>query len=293
MWEYICPACRKEVKRNSHDCPHCGERFPLTIRVPPRFLKDSKKLEAYVHKHIFPRVSEFERNYLTKYFTVLFSDGQVGSTQETAHDFSAWTGTTVAGDGAISVAAENPHHGDDSFKIVAPNTDQYHTAYASKTLTAQAQMNARAYVRTTAFNNLKFSGGFYIVGGTYVRLQVNFWQTSGVKQWNILYRNTTSSYIEYVNDANLAVDTYFCLELEVIAGASGSYRVLVDGVEIWSKTAQNMSTDQPNQIRLGIIDSVNRVVTFNGDCVVVADAYIGPEAAAGQQLFTLINQEDY
>jgi DNA-directed RNA polymerase subunit RPC12/RpoP len=50
MWDYLCPKCKKEVKKNSHRCPHCGERFPLAVRVPPIFLKDPKSLEEYVHK---------------------------------------------------------------------------------------------------------------------------------------------------------------------------------------------------------------------------------------------------
>src|SRR3989337_2094782 len=101
MWEYICPKCRKGVKQSAHQCTHCSEKFPLAIRVPPSFLKDPEKLEAYVHKHIFPRVSEFERNYLTKYFTVIFSDGFESG------DFSAWTGTV----GGPTVSNVQAHHG--------------------------------------------------------------------------------------------------------------------------------------------------------------------------------------
>jgi hypothetical protein len=68
MWEYICPKCRKTVKANSHHCPHCGERFPQAIRIPPTILKDAKKLEDYVRKNVFPRISKFQRNCLARCF---------------------------------------------------------------------------------------------------------------------------------------------------------------------------------------------------------------------------------
>ena len=68
MWEYICPKCRKTVKANSHHCPHCGERFPQAIRIPPTMLKDVKKLEYYVRRDVMPRISKFQRNCLARCF---------------------------------------------------------------------------------------------------------------------------------------------------------------------------------------------------------------------------------
>src|SRR3989337_3644689 len=109
MWEYICPKCRKGVKQSAHQCTHCSEKFPLAIRVPPSFLKDPKKLEAYVHKHIFPRVSEFERNYLTKFFTEYFNNGFEEG------DFSAWTSVNDSG-GRLSVQGTTVHHGSYAMK---------------------------------------------------------------------------------------------------------------------------------------------------------------------------------
>jgi hypothetical protein len=70
MWDYICPKCRREVKRKSRKCPYCGENYGIPLRVPPQVLKDPKTLEDYVHKHIFPKISASERKYLTQFFTV-------------------------------------------------------------------------------------------------------------------------------------------------------------------------------------------------------------------------------
>src|SRR3990172_7268216 len=93
FWDYLCPACKKEVPKNSHECPHCGEKYPFAVRVPPHILKNSdtregmKALEKYVHKEVFPRISAFERNYLTQFFTEYFNNGFEEG------DFSAWTST--------------------------------------------------------------------------------------------------------------------------------------------------------------------------------------------------------
>ena len=75
--DYICPKCRKEVKQKSHKCPFCGENYGLPLRVPPKVLKDPKALEDYVHKHIFTKISASQREYLTQFFTTIFSDGNI------------------------------------------------------------------------------------------------------------------------------------------------------------------------------------------------------------------------
>jgi len=147
MWEYICPACRKEVKKNSHRCPHCGERFPLAIRVPPSFLKNPKKLEAHVHKYIFPKVSPFHRAYLTQFFTEIFSDGFESG------DFSAWTGTAKSSGETCEVESADPHHGTYNAKFYSDGGwNQY--AYCYKDITGQTIIYARTYFKeTTAFPN--------------------------------------------------------------------------------------------------------------------------------------------
>jgi hypothetical protein len=69
--------------------------------------------------------------------TTIFSDGQVGSTQETAHDFSAWTGT----EGSPSVSTDYAHHGTYGFKGSSS------LSYAYKNFAAQTTCYLRFYVR--------------------------------------------------------------------------------------------------------------------------------------------------
>lgn len=125
LWDHICPKCKKEVKKSSRTCPHCHEHFDFPLRIPPKMLKDKKALGKYVHEKIFPRVSAQQREYLTRFFTVIFSDGEVGSRQETAHDLSAWDGTFSSGTGTSppAVVVGDAYEGEDSFQFIIDETD--------------------------------------------------------------------------------------------------------------------------------------------------------------------------
>ena len=67
--------------------------------------------------------------------TTLFQDGQVGSTQETAHDFSAWTTTF----GFPTVTAAYPYEGADSFHAAGIGS-----VVAKKTIAASAIVSVNA-----------------------------------------------------------------------------------------------------------------------------------------------------
>ncbi len=108
LFDYICPCCKKEVEKNSRECPYCGEQYGSPVRVPPRLLKDPKALEDHVHKHVFPRISKAQRDYLAQYFTTIFAHGfeggDFGEDPETGY---SWTGT-----GGSATIVESPvHHG--------------------------------------------------------------------------------------------------------------------------------------------------------------------------------------
>jgi len=273
MWEYICPKCRKEVKKNSHECPSCGEKYPLAIRVPPSFLKDPKKLEAYVHKHVFPRVSEFERNYLTKYFTTIFSDGFESG------DFSAWTATS----GTPTVSTNWAHHGIYSCQINAAGED------VSKTFTAANTVYMRVYIKVTSCS---LTSGQY---ATFLFVQ-NAAADQGIMAQ--LYHNGSNIVFSlrsyYTPDARwntaivLTLDQIYCIELKYVKDSSAS--LYLDNIEEVTSGTTTFAW-QIDRVRVGW--NQTGATTFYVDCVVVADAYIGPEAAGGMQLFTLLNEMGY
>ena len=78
---HICPKCKNIVKRKTHECSYCGEKYPFAVKVPLYLLKDIKNgiateaLHYYVHTYIFPHLSEIERLYLTQYFTIVLVQG--------------------------------------------------------------------------------------------------------------------------------------------------------------------------------------------------------------------------
>ena len=259
IFECICPKCRKGVKQSARQCPHCGEKYPLALRVPPTFLKDPKKLEAYVHEHIFPRISEFERNYLTKYFTVLFSDGFESG------DFSAWTGT----DNAPIVQSTIKHHGTYAMKIDAAGE------FAYKLLdTAKNNLFMRMYWQadaTPANGNQTGMLSFYESDAVTERLQVRVWNNGGTITWILAISGTSYTYTSGSCNPN----QWYCIEAEYDS-VSDVHNLWLDGVNVISQVDTETGT-----VQYVIADSA---IGFFGtaqyiDCVVVADAYIGPEAA--------------
>jgi hypothetical protein len=272
MWDYICPKCRREVKPNSHQCPSCGERFPFPLRVPPRCLKDQKALEDYVHKHIFPRISASQREYLAQFFTTIFSDGFESG------DFSAWSGTVVTSGQLLEVISTLPHHG--TYHLHAKTTASGVQAYAYKTFTATNIVYSRAYIRIL---NEWTNGDVWILqhkaGTTNIHgLAVTY--SSGLK-WRIKWYNGAT--VNYETEATgPAINTWYCIEIySYIHASAGEATFWIDGNQLVTKTGLDSDNfGNVSQTGLGIMyTSVGGTVELYADCAVVADTYIGPEAA--------------
>jgi len=277
MWEYICPKCRKEVKVNSHECLHCGEKFPLAIKVPPTFLKDPKKLEFYVHKHVFPRVSEFERNYLTKYFTTIFSDGFESG------DFNAWTGTHQAANGALSVETLHPNSGtyNAKFTVTDLQVDDVNCYY---TLSSPSVAYMRAYVQVATA--LPSSGNYFTtiefdnLGFTSINKAIVYNNGSAVV-WAMRLKVNGNAII-YQSSVPVSLNSYYCVELYTKVDASaGAGTLYINGNNVAS--ASGVETDNQGANQQAIVGSPQAsdgdpatTHTIYVDDVVVADAYIGP-----------------
>jgi DNA-directed RNA polymerase subunit RPC12/RpoP len=278
MWEYICPKCRNEVKKNSHRCLHCGERFPLAIRVPPSFLKDPKKLEAYVHKHVFPRVSEFERNYLTQYFTTLFSDGFE------SNDFSAWTGTTTGNGGTIAVQSSTKHHGSYASRAYQGGVGAWAVAYKNFG-TTYSTMYARAYLQ---FSGTPASGArldiyptiFEGASAAHVLAGAQLYNNAGTLNWSLQYRtNATETNYAYSTTPSIQANTWYCIEARFTSGnGNGQVSLYIDGTLIINVTGLTNNAYNAGRVEVGAYcGNANTGIYVYHDCVVVADAYIGTE----------------
>ena len=254
MWDYVCPACREEVPKNSHECPHCGEKYPLALKLPPFFLKDPKKLDEYVHKHVFPRISEFERNYLTQYFTTIFSSG--------------WETGEVT-DGGIWTKVNNPtvttspvHHG--SYALQCDATRELVYKFISNN---PCYLRFYLYRHSTPTANTIIAALYDNQYATDVRTYIN---TS-----NVLYLHAPSG--DYSSGVTLSVDTWYCIEIcRVIGSGNGLAKLWVDGTLKVDRTTETISGNS-YEVNLGLC-SYSGSFTGYFDCVVCADAYIGTEA---------------
>jgi len=269
MWDYICPKCKKEVAKNSHECPSCGERFPFPVRVPPKVLKDSKALENYVHQHIFPKVSPLHRAYLTQFFTTLFSDGF-----ETGN-FNNWTGTDYLGD-APTVVTTQKHHGTYSAYFVVSVAGRWCVVY--KTLTEQTTFYMRFYfyLNSEGLDDNDLMATSYIgIGTTTTIVRAKIRQVSGALRWAFEYKNGSGTTTETHASAAPTLGSWHCVEIGAyIHSSAGWAKMYVDGNLLFDKTGLNTGTSGATRFEVGVADDV---ATAYVDCVVVADTYIGVE----------------
>ena len=278
-WTHICPKCRKEVKANSHECPHCGEKYPLTLKIPFSGLHDAKKLEAYVHEHVFPRISEFERNYLTQYFTVLFSDSfQSGN-------FSAWT-SSVTLSGTMSVVT-SPVYGSDAYSAQSAITSV--GGYAMESVTISPISSGYMYC-FLMINKLPSGNSEAMAIGPY------FYTSSGTKVVRVIFGQDASGNLQAgisqgvggtVSNTlvafNWAANTWYCVELYFASGSgsNGQASLWINGQLILNLT-NTVITGTVSICRIGASAQSLYGTGWTGnswyDNVVVADTYI-PQAA--------------
>jgi len=289
MWDYICPRCRREVDKNSHKCPYCGERFPFPLKVPPRCLKDNKALEEYVHKHVFPKVSAWQREYLAQYFTTIFSDGFESG------NFSAWTGTGVTTGETATVVTTDPHHGTYHADFETDGSSLFENCYAYKTFTEQATVYSRAYIKFKTV--LPASEQYYLpmqhVGTDWITM-LRVYNDAGTLKWRVYYHNGTSHLYADSTSPTINLDTWYCIELYTkVDATTGEVKLYVDGVERVSVTGLD-TTAHGNITRFEVGEREAYGGSGNApahgvyvDCVVVADTYIGPEGGTQTKTYTV------
>lgn len=277
MWEHICPKCRKLVKGNSHVCPHCGEHYPQALKIPPTFLKDKKRLEEYVHKHVFPRISKFERDYLTQYFTILFSDNFASGS------FSAWT-TTATGDtgDVIEVSSAETYQSTYSCYI-SQVTGWSGDTYAEYDFSSSyPTVYLRAYVYITSFpasgsavNYLwtRGSSGSISKAGVYYDGTYYYWFVT-----NFINSQAQTNY-----QASISLNVWYCVEMEtVISASAGIIQLWINGTSVINLTGQNTGSNNITIIRISESASngnAGGTPSVYIDDVVAADAYNGPLSA--------------
>jgi len=292
MWDYICPRCRREVSKNSHKCPYCGERFPFPLRVPPKCLRSPEALEEYVHKHVFPRISAWQREYLAQFFTTFFSDGFESG------DFSQWTGTSNGNNGLISIVTSPVHHGTYAAKsYLAANNDAWATCYKTFA-TSYSVLYARAYILFDALpangQHRQISPCIMDVNAQYHLSSVFLFNDNGNYKWELRYKtNSVNENIAYSAAETINANQWYCIEA-YFKGANdgtGEVKLWVDGVLKISVTGLNNGNVLARSVWMGGWQNGTGkpAVNIYIDCVVVADAYIGLEGIVLKQWSQALN----
>jgi hypothetical protein len=279
MWDYVCPRCQQDVPKNSHKCPHCGERYPMPLKLPPSVLKDKKLLEDYVHKHIFPTVSPVHRAYLSQFFTELFSDGFESG------DFSEWTSTTTEGSATITVDNAYAHHGSYAAKVYLDGFSD--DANAEKTLSTETEGWARCYFYISQFTGYNIYRACTLLGfsdsGVHlavIQLKANDPDDPiiGIIFWD------DATYTQGADSStSITKEEWHCAEVHW-RKSPFLIEVWLDGVQLDDLTQTGYST--AHDINSVVIGNTSRgfgtveqtEATYYVDCVAVADAYIGVEA---------------
>lgn len=235
--------------------------------------------------------------------TILFTDGAVGSTQETAGTFAAWTGTVVTAGTAYANDTTAPHHGTKNFRYYTPAgtaagsfcSSNWQTA-AQATLYVRV-MNLRFDVLPEDNGDRHYVCGFYYNSGSTALGRFGIIKNgTGNYKWIIRGISSGTTFTDYQGANTPAVNTNYCCEYQsTVANGTGIYRLWVNGDLEIEATSLDNDARANNYLVLGTISSDTPDLSnlnVYADCVVVADAYIGPELE-GIQKFCLLNEMGY
>jgi predicted esterase len=214
--------------------------------------------------------------------------------------FSAWTGTSVAGTGAsITVQSTTKHHGNYAVQAVKGTSAEGY-AYCYKTFASTySTLYVRVLVRFTA---TPASGvRFELFGISEASLNYNLatlflYNNAGTLNWDLQYKtDAVTENHAYSTTPTISVNTWYPMEIRFHAATStGDVKawIVADGGSISEGTPTISVTGLTNDdilaqtLALCVLTSSTAGYTCYYDCVVVADAYIGPETTGGTN-FTL------
>jgi hypothetical protein len=222
--------------------------------------------------------------------TVIFSDGQVGSTMETEGDFSAWTGQNLTEEQTLEVSITQKHHGVNSIKSITAGSGGQANIY--KTISAASIVYLQFYVYVDST-----SGTSYIIfgslSGIYEMASIGI--TGATNTLYLRYRNGAGTSGD-TSVTTLSTEVMHCIVLCFKQGnGDGEVHVFLDGLEVADLAQTELTNDNTiSTVKVGQWANWRGATTSYADCVVVSDTYIGPEvASSGQQLFCLLNCMGY
>jgi hypothetical protein len=192
----------------------------------------------------------------------IFSDGFESG------DFSAWTAASLT----PTIVTSPVHHGTYAAQINANET------YVSKTLAASyGTIYHRAYIRWTT--NPAASGRYHLMwagfgSATNTNWLLSIYNDAGTIKWELFGGGAYTLFAT----PNPTVNTWYCVEVTHIQNTANGNSLYVDGSLVGS--ISGTSDDAAiHYVEVGTYSGMPSGGASYYDCVVVADAYIGPEAA--------------
>ncbi len=217
--------------------------------------------------------------------TTIFNDGFESG------NFSAWTSSGSSGS-TLSVVASPVHHGSYAMQVAGLGAAG-ENGYAHKSLAGTA-FYARCYyffkdsLPTSPSSFWTLAPAFTTTTATQRCASVIY--DFANSKFGIRYYNSSGTFANVYEEGttSLSADTWYCIELYINSADSGTVTLWVDGVQ-----KATVSADTNTRTLAGV--SVGNIYveaaeasdkTILVDCVVVADAYIGPEAASSIKTVT-------
>lgn len=208
--------------------------------------------------------------------TVIFSDGFESG------DFSAWTNTV----GSPAIVETPVHHGSYAMSCDAAGDR------VQKSIDATNTCYWRMYVY---FSSLPTSGKEAIIGFLY-KNGVGIMQTlailndGGTYKWKLHTEVSAGDYDVISTSPVPTTGVWYSVECKYVRNSANSPELWIDGVS--RGTLSGTPVDQAiDYVMVGTYTNQDPITVIY-DCVVVADAYIGPETS-GMQLYCLHNAMGY
>ncbi len=216
--------------------------------------------------------------------TTIFSDGQVGSTMETAGTFGAWTGVSASGTATNTVSTNWAQEGSNSYKCYLGGSS-YYDAYIYEDFTGASQENFRVYFKLTTASFASgdaraFLAAYCSTIGTNVA-----WLGIQDSTFKLVLHYLTGAYVDasVVSATTISLNTAYCLELQIQVLDTTHYTLTVylNGSAVTDLTVTNQSYNGAqydcNEIQVGSDYGAGTYPTYTCyfDSIVVANAYVG------------------
>jgi parallel beta-helix repeat protein len=205
-----------------------------------------------------------------------FSDGfETGS-------FSNWVGTAGTSGETVSINTFRRHHGAYSARFTSNGGGGYERAYCYQAIDS-SEVYARGYFFVSQSGIRERNDRFFCLilnSGANGLAYAGWRQTSNGLRWCLTARDETS-YVDVFSSNAPSTGRWYCVELHWKRGVDGLAEMWVDGNLVCQVNPNTDAFGDATQLRVGLAEIYRcRSTIVYGDCIKVADCYVGTEVVA-------------